>query len=60
MAKRPWIATGVATTAIVAILTLQAFGRPPTTCRGQPCPTPAAVPASTIGVVVGTPLTTIG
>jgi DNA-directed RNA polymerase specialized sigma24 family protein len=56
---RPWAATAVAATAILVILTLQAFGSPrPPACRGRPCPattTPAAAPAS----ATAAPLTSI-
>jgi DNA-directed RNA polymerase specialized sigma24 family protein len=56
---RPWVATAVAATAILVILTVQAFGssRPPA-CGGRPCPpatTPAAAPAS----ATAAPLTSI-
>jgi DNA-directed RNA polymerase specialized sigma24 family protein len=56
---RPWAATAVAATAILVILTLQAFGSPrPPACGGRPCPattTPAAAPAS----ATAAPLTSI-
>jgi DNA-directed RNA polymerase specialized sigma24 family protein len=56
---RPWAATAVAATAILVILTLQAFGSPrPPACRGRPCPAttaPVAAPAS----ATAAPLTSI-
>jgi DNA-directed RNA polymerase specialized sigma24 family protein len=57
---RPWAATGVAATAIVVILVLQAFGnpKPPPACRGASCPpatTARAAPAS----ATAAPLTSI-
>lgn len=60
LSRRPWVATFVATTGIVGILALQAFGSavPPSTCGGRPCPAPTMVePAG--GGGLGTPLTTI-
>ncbi|HEY7070459.1 MAG TPA: hypothetical protein VH479_10110, partial [Acidimicrobiales bacterium] len=61
--RRPWLATGVATAGIVAVLTLQAFGdpAPPRACGGRPCPpttTIAAVAAAGSGSL-GTPRTTV-
>jgi hypothetical protein len=61
--RRPWLATGVATAGIVAVLTLQAFGDPPPpgACGGRPCPattTVAAVAAAEAGSL-GTPRTTV-
>jgi DNA-directed RNA polymerase specialized sigma24 family protein len=61
--RRPWLATGVATAGIVAVLTLQAFGEPARTgaCGGRPCPA-----TTTVGVVAAagsgslrTPRTTV-
>jgi DNA-directed RNA polymerase specialized sigma24 family protein len=56
---RPWAATAVAASAILVILTLQAFGSPrPPACGGRPCPAttpPAAAPAS----ATAAPLTSI-
>ncbi len=50
LVRRPWAATLVATSAIVVILGLQAFGNPGPrpACGGRPCPattTPLAAPA---------------
>jgi DNA-directed RNA polymerase specialized sigma24 family protein len=61
LGRRPWVATAVATTGIVVVLTLQAFGGSgqPTACAGPDCaaPTTRAVAAGG-GRSVGTPLTT--
>jgi DNA-directed RNA polymerase specialized sigma24 family protein len=61
LGRRPWLATAVATTGIVVVLTLQVFagsGRP-TACAGPDCvaPTTRAVAAGGRRSV-GTPLTT--
>jgi DNA-directed RNA polymerase specialized sigma24 family protein len=62
LARRPWVATGVATAGIVVVLAVQAFGGQgtPQGCGGRPCPvsTTAAVAAGA-GSSVGTPLTTV-
>jgi DNA-directed RNA polymerase specialized sigma24 family protein len=62
LARRPWVATGVASAGIVVVLAVQAFGGQgaPPGCGGQPCPvsTTAAVAAGA-GSSVGTPLTTV-
>ncbi|HKQ02816.1 MAG TPA: hypothetical protein VJ735_21035, partial [Actinomycetes bacterium] len=62
LARRPWVATGVATAGIVVVLAVQAFGGQgaPPGCGGRPCPvsTTAAVAAGA-GSSVGTPLTTV-
>jgi DNA-directed RNA polymerase specialized sigma24 family protein len=62
LARRPWVATGVATAGIVVVLAVQAFGGQgaPRGCGGRPCPvsTTAAVAAGA-GSSVGTPLTTV-
>jgi hypothetical protein len=57
--RRPWLATSVATTGIVVVLALQAFGgpAPPSTCGDRPCPPPTTV-AAAAGGALGTPLTT--
>jgi DNA-directed RNA polymerase specialized sigma24 family protein len=61
LGRRPSVATAVATTGIVVVLTLQAFGGSgqPTACAGPDCaaPTTRAVAAGG-GRSVGTPLTT--
>jgi hypothetical protein len=61
--RRPWLATGVATAGIVAVLTLQAFGdpAPPGACGGRPCPatTTVAVVAAAGAGSLGTPRTTV-
>jgi hypothetical protein len=56
---RPWVATPVAATAILVILTVQAFGssRPPA-CGGRPCP-PAATPAAAPASATAAPLTSV-
>ena len=64
LARRPWLATGVATAGIVLVLGLQAFGAQdkPRECGGRPCPvsTTAAVAAGEgDGSRIGTPLTTV-
>jgi DNA-directed RNA polymerase specialized sigma24 family protein len=64
LARRPWVATGVATAGIVLVLGLQAFGGEggPRECAGRPCPasTTAAVAAGEgDGSRIGTPLTTL-
>jgi DNA-directed RNA polymerase specialized sigma24 family protein len=64
LARRPWVATGVATAGIVLVLGLQAFGAQdgPRECGGRPCPasTTAAVAAGEgDGSRIGTPLTTL-
>jgi DNA-directed RNA polymerase specialized sigma24 family protein len=62
LVRRPWAATTVATTAIVVILGLQAFGSPGQrgACGGRPCQTttplaaplePAIAPPTTFGLV---------
>jgi len=64
LARRPWLATGVATAGIVLVLGLQAFGAQdkPRECGGRPCPasTTAAVAAGEgDGSRIRTPLTTV-
>jgi DNA-directed RNA polymerase specialized sigma24 family protein len=62
LARRPWVATGVATAGIVVVLAVQAFGGQggPQGCEGRPCPvsTTAAV-AGGAGSSIGAPLTTV-
>jgi DNA-directed RNA polymerase specialized sigma24 family protein len=64
LARRPWVATGVATAGIVLVLGLQAFGAQdgPRECGGRPCPastTAAVAAAEGDGSRIGTPLTTV-
>jgi DNA-directed RNA polymerase specialized sigma24 family protein len=56
LSRRPWIATAVATSAIVAILGLQAFGGdgPAPACRGGRCPSGSTAPS---GLLVVPPAT---
>jgi RNA polymerase sigma-70 factor (ECF subfamily) len=53
LAGHPWLLTAVATAAIAAIFTLQAFGRqpPPPACGGRPCP-PAGSTDTTMTAVL--------
>ena len=61
-ARRPWVATVVATVGIVVVLTLQAFGdhgQPPA-CGDRPCPAPTtAAAAAGADSSLGTALTTV-
>lgn len=61
LARRPWVATGVATAGIVVVLAVQAFGGPgaPPGCGGRPCPVSTTAAAAGAGSSVGTPLTTV-
>jgi DNA-directed RNA polymerase specialized sigma24 family protein len=62
LARRPWVATGVATAGIVVVLAVQAFGGQgaPPGCGGRPCPVSTTVAAAAgAGSSVGTPLTTV-
>ncbi|HEY6709282.1 MAG TPA: hypothetical protein VJB61_17015 [Actinomycetota bacterium] len=62
LARRPWVATGVATAGIVVVLAVQAFGGQgaPQGCGGRPCPvSTTAAAAAGAGSSVGTPLTTV-
>jgi DNA-directed RNA polymerase specialized sigma24 family protein len=62
LARRPWVATGVATAGIVVVLAVQAFGGQgaPPGCDGRPCPvSTTAAAAAGAGSSVGTPLTTV-
>ena len=62
LARRPWVATGVATAGIVVVLAVQAFGGQgaPRGCGGRPCPvSTTAAAAAGAGSSVGTPLTTV-
>jgi DNA-directed RNA polymerase specialized sigma24 family protein len=61
LSRRPWVATGIATTGIVVVLALQAFGGPgtPGRCDGRPCPAPTTVFAAAAGGGVGPPVTTV-
>jgi DNA-directed RNA polymerase specialized sigma24 family protein len=62
LARRPWVATGVATAGIVVVLAVQAFGGqgPPQGCGGRPCPvSTTAAAAAGAGSSVGPPLTTV-
>jgi DNA-directed RNA polymerase specialized sigma24 family protein len=62
LARRPWVATGVATAGIVVVLAVQAFGGQgaPPGCGGRPCPvSTTAAAAAGAGSSVGTPLTTV-
>ena len=62
LARRPWVATGVATAGIVVVLAVQAFGGQgaPPGCDGRPCPASTTV-AAAAGAEdsIGTPLTTV-
>jgi DNA-directed RNA polymerase specialized sigma24 family protein len=60
LSRHPWLATSVATTGIVAVLALQAFGdpAPPSGCGGRPCPPPTTV-AAAAGGGLATPLSTV-
>jgi DNA-directed RNA polymerase specialized sigma24 family protein len=56
---RPFAATAVATAAILAILTLQAFGSPrPPACGGRPCPATTA-PVAAPAPATAAPLTSV-
>ena len=63
LARRPWVATGVATAGIVVVLAVQAFGGQgarPQGCGGRPCPvSTTAAAAAGAGSSAGTPLTTV-
>src|SRR5215203_4658656 len=62
LARRPWVATGVATAGIVVVLAVQAFGGQgaPPGCGGRPCPvSTTAAAAAGAGSSIGTPLTTV-
>jgi DNA-directed RNA polymerase specialized sigma24 family protein len=62
LARRPWVATGVATAGIVVVLAVQAFGGQgtPQGCGGRPCPvSTTAAAAAGAGSSVGIPLTTV-
>jgi DNA-directed RNA polymerase specialized sigma24 family protein len=57
---RPFAATAVATAAILAILTLQAFGSPrPPACGGRPCPATTTAPVAAPASETAVPLTSI-
>jgi DNA-directed RNA polymerase specialized sigma24 family protein len=61
LARRPWVATAVATTGIVVVLTLQVLegSAQPTACAGPDCSTSTTrVEAAGAGSSLGTPLTT--
>jgi DNA-directed RNA polymerase specialized sigma24 family protein len=64
LARRPWVATGVATAGIVVVLALQAFGGQggARECGGRPCPVSTTVAVAVgegDGSRIGTPLTTV-
>jgi DNA-directed RNA polymerase specialized sigma24 family protein len=58
---RPFAATAVAAAAILAILTLQAFGspRPPACGGGRPCPTSTTAPVAAPASATAVPLTSV-
>jgi DNA-directed RNA polymerase specialized sigma24 family protein len=57
---RPFAATAVATAAILAILTLQAFGSPrPPACGGRPCPPSTTAPVAAPASATAAPLTSV-
>jgi DNA-directed RNA polymerase specialized sigma24 family protein len=57
---RPFVATAVAAAAILAILTLQAFGSPrPPACGGRPCPSTTTAPLAAPASATAVPLTSI-
>ena len=62
LARRPWVATGVATAGIVVVLAVQAFGGQGASpgCDGRPCPVSTTSGAAAgAGSSIGTPLTTV-
>ena len=62
LARRPWVATGVATAGIVVVLAVQAFGGQGASpgCDGRPCPVlTTSGAAAGAGSSIGTPLTTV-
>jgi DNA-directed RNA polymerase specialized sigma24 family protein len=57
---RPFAATAVATAAILAILTLQAFGSPRSpACGGRPCPPSTTAPVAAPASATAAPLTSV-
>ena len=62
LARRPWVATGVATAGIVVVLAVQAFGGQGASpgCDGRPCPVSTTSGAAAgAGSSIGAPLTTV-